>query len=133
MILGINPSANLSIQEDTNPSVHQRLLMIQKAQADAQQSLSKYIKHYTSKRTLSPGDKVMLDAHNLKIKTPSRKLSPRRYGPFKVLKQISLVAYLLQSWTPFYFPPFSTHFIHTLGHSFPTRSLTHHSDHHPIT
>jgi len=31
LILGINPSANLSIQEDTNPSAHQRLLMIQKA------------------------------------------------------------------------------------------------------
>ena len=70
--------------------------MIQKAQADAQQSLSKRIKHYTPKRTLSPGDKVMLDSRNLKINTPSRKLSPRRYGPFKVLKQISLVAHRIE-------------------------------------
>jgi len=96
LILGINLSANLSIKEDTNPSAHQRLLMIQKAQTDAQQSLSKCIKHYTPKRTLSPGDKVMLDSHNLKVNTPSRKLSPRRYGPFKVLKQISPVAYRIE-------------------------------------
>jgi hypothetical protein len=96
LILGINPSANLSIKEDTNPSAYQRLLMIKKARSDAQQSLSKRIKHYTPKRTLSPGDKVMLDSRNLKVNTPSRKLSPRRYGPFKVLKQISPVAYRIE-------------------------------------
>ena len=62
LILGINLSANLSIKEDTNHSAHQQLLMIQKARIDAQQSLSKHIKHYTPKRTLSPGDKVMLDS-----------------------------------------------------------------------
>ena len=70
--------------------------MIQKARTDAQQSLSKQIKHYTPKRTLSPGNKVMLDSCNLQVNTPSRKLSPRRYGPFKVLKQISLVAYRIE-------------------------------------
>jgi len=38
----------------------------------------------------------MLDSRNLKVNTPSRKLSPRRYGPFKVLKQISLVTYRIE-------------------------------------
>ena len=96
MIFGINPSANLSIQEDTNPSAHQQLLMIDKAQSDAQKSLSKCIKHYTPRRILSPGDKVMLDSCNLQVKSPSRKLSPRRYRPFKVLKQVSPVTYRIE-------------------------------------
>ena len=89
LILEINLSANLSIQEDTDPSAHQQLLMIDNAQSDAQKSLSKHIKHYTPRRTLSLGDKVMLDSCNLTVNTPSRKLSPRQYGPFKVLKQVS--------------------------------------------
>ena len=96
LIFGINPSANLSIQEDTNPSAHQQLLIIDKAQSDAQKSLSKRIKHYIPRRTLSPGNKVMLDSRNLQVKSPSRKLSPRRYGPFKVLKQVSPVAYCIE-------------------------------------
>ena len=70
--------------------------MIDKAQSDAQKSLSKRIKHYTPRRTLSPGDKVILDSHNLQVKSPSRKLSPRRYRPFKVLKQVSPVAYCIE-------------------------------------
>ena len=70
--------------------------MIDKAQSDAQKFLSKHIKHYIPKRTLSPGDKIMLDSHNLKVKTPSRKLSPRWYGPFKVLKQVSPAAYCIE-------------------------------------
>jgi hypothetical protein len=47
------------------------------------------------------GNKVWLDAQNLKIKMPFRKLSPWRYGPFEVLQQISPIAYRVQlpkSW-----------------------------------
>ena len=36
---------------------------------------------------------MWLDVRNLKIRTPSRRLSPRRYESFKVLWKISLVAY----------------------------------------
>ena len=70
--------------------------MIDKAQSDAQKSLSKCIKHYTPRRILSPGNKVMLDSRNLQVKSPSRKLSPRRYGPFKVLKQVSPVTHRIE-------------------------------------
>jgi len=38
----------------------------------------------------------MLDSQNLRVNTLSRKLSPRRYGPFKVLKQVSPVAYCIE-------------------------------------
>ena len=75
--------------------------MIDKAQSDAQKSLSKYIKHYIPRRTLSPGNKVMLDSHNLRVNTPSRKLSPRQYRPFKVLKQVSPVTYHIEQYLPY--------------------------------
>jgi hypothetical protein len=46
-------------------------------------------------------DKVWLDAHNLKLTTPLKKLSSQRYGPFEVLQKISRVIYwikLPQMW-----------------------------------
>ena len=77
LIFGINPSANLSIQDDTIPSAHQRLLIIDKARSDAQKALTKRIKPLLIHRSFNIGDKVMLDARNLKVNTPSKKLSPR--------------------------------------------------------
>lgn len=67
-----------------------------KARSDAQHSLDQCLKHPRNLRTLEVGQQVWLDAQNLRVNTPSKKLSPRRYGPFKVTKQISKVAYQLQ-------------------------------------
>src|SRR5882757_5900865 len=47
-------------------------------------------------KSFDPGDKVWLDARNLCIRTPSRKLSPQRYGPYKVKEQVSPVTYHLK-------------------------------------
>ena len=41
------------------------------------------------------GDKVWLDARNLHLKT-TRKLTPRRLGPFEIIEEISPVVYKLQ-------------------------------------
>ena len=41
------------------------------------------------------GDKVWLDARNLHLKT-TRKLTPRRLGPFEIIKEISPVVYKLR-------------------------------------
>ena len=41
------------------------------------------------------GDKVWLDARNLHLKT-TRKLTPRRLGPFEIIEEISPVVYTLQ-------------------------------------
>ena len=61
----------------------------------AQQALQRRIKVATPPRVFTPGDKVWLDAQHLKLRVPSKKLAPRRYGPFKVLKRISPVTYRL--------------------------------------
>ena len=42
------------------------------------------------------GDKVWLEGKNLKLCYPSKKLAPRREGPFEITQVISPVAYKLQ-------------------------------------
>jgi hypothetical protein len=76
-MIGINPTANISIPDDSIPSAQQRLLELSEARQDAQKSLERWIKPLILPRSFVSGNKVWLDACNLKIKTLSRKLSPR--------------------------------------------------------
>ena len=39
------------------------------------------------------GDQVWIEGTNLKTLYPSAKLGPKRYGPFKILKQLSEAVY----------------------------------------
>ena len=96
LIIGINPTASIRTPEDSVPAAQERLLMLNESQSDAQKALQRHIKPIKPSKTFAPGDKVWLDACNLKIRTPSRKLSPWRYGPFKVLQRISPIAYCIE-------------------------------------
>jgi hypothetical protein len=42
------------------------------------------------------GEQVWLEATHLKIRHQKTKLRPKRYGPFKIIKEISPVAYQLR-------------------------------------
>jgi hypothetical protein len=42
------------------------------------------------------GEQVWLEATHLKIRHQKTKLKPKRYGPFKIIKEISPVAYQLR-------------------------------------
>ena len=96
LITGSTPSAKITSLDDSVPSAQNRLLELAKARIDAQKSLNHRIKNPRNHRTLEVNQQVWLDARNLHVNTPSKKLSPRRYGPFKVIKQISKVAYQLK-------------------------------------
>ena len=47
-------------------------------------------------RLWKSGDKVWLEGRNLKLRYPSKKLAPRREGPFEIVQVISPMAYKLQ-------------------------------------
>jgi len=57
-------------------------------------------KYYDRKATAQPnikvGDLVMLNVKNIRTKRPSKKLSPKLYGPFKVLEKKGRRAYKLE-------------------------------------
>jgi hypothetical protein len=56
----------------------------------------------TPKDQFKKGDCVWLEAKNLTLPYQTRKLAPRRHGPFVITKQVSPVAYQLglpPTWT----------------------------------
>ena len=54
-------------------------------------------KYYNWKRTPAPdyqtGDKVYLDASNIQMTRPSKKLSHQRLGPFPIVRKVGNSAY----------------------------------------
>jgi len=96
LITGVNPTASVTIPEDAVPAALDRLKDLQNSRSDAQKALQRHIKPINPPRTFVTGDKVWLDARNLWVLTPSKKLSPRRYGPFEITQQISQVTYRIK-------------------------------------
>ena len=47
-------------------------------------------------RPYKEGDQVWIEGTNLKTLYPSAKLGPKRYGPFKILKQLSEAVYRVE-------------------------------------
>ena len=62
-----------------------------KARKTLEQTREALKKYYDQRATPQPdidiGDLVMLNAKNIRTKRPTTKLSPRLYGPFKVLEK----------------------------------------------
>lgn len=84
----------------------QRMKAIQtEAKSALEQAATDMAKFYDIHRESSPnygeGDKVWLEGKDIKTSRPSKKLEDKRYGPYKIKKQISPNAYKLQlpkSW-----------------------------------
>jgi len=96
LIHGFNPTASFSIPKDSVPAMQERLQELSKSRSEAQKALQKWIKPVNPSCSFVSEDKVWLDAHNLHIRTPSRKLSNRRIRPYTVQAQLSPVTYRLQ-------------------------------------
>lgn len=101
LIMGINPKGIPSIIE--TPSVHsseQRLRELDQArnEAIAAHKLAQERMKQRIKSTFKPfreGQQVWLDSRNLKLSYPSRKIAPKREGPFKIKRVLSPLTYEL--------------------------------------
>jgi hypothetical protein len=96
LITRINPDASFNVPKDPIPAMQNCLQELIKARQDAQIALQCHIKPLNVPCSFVSEDQVWLDVHNLKIKTPSRKLSPWRYGPYPILEQLSPVTYRIK-------------------------------------
>jgi hypothetical protein len=96
LITGSIPSAKLMPLDDSTPTAEARLKELSRARSDAQLMLEKHTKSNRELRTLQVNQKVWLDARNLKTKVPSKKLAPKRYGPFQITEKVSAVVYRLK-------------------------------------
>jgi len=106
LLIGYTPQIYQPTRKTTMPSLEQRLLLIEEARKATQEAQHKaqesWIKEKPHHSPFPIRSKVWLEGTNLRL--PSNvtpKLSPRRYGPFKVVFQVSKVAYRLKlptSW-----------------------------------
>src|SRR4029077_2249652 len=93
LLIGIKPQVILKHLESPTPAAETRLHLLN----DARQAAQKLLQHVQNRKDnrrlteIKEGDQVWLEARNLII-AGNRKLSPKRYGPFKVLQKISPVA-----------------------------------------
>ena len=107
LIMGYQPQALPDITNKTDlPAVEKRLDELVKARDEAQaahelarQLMKNRIKGKTT--TFEVGDKVWLEARNLRRNVVDPKFTPKREGPFKIKKVLSTLSYQLElpkSW-----------------------------------
>src|SRR5712671_102828 len=99
LILGYTPQAHQPNRDTTVPDIETRMKTIQDAREQAQAALKQaqegMVKE-TKFKEFEIGNKVWLEGRNIKRPYDSPKLSPKRYGPFRVVAKISPVAYKIQ-------------------------------------
>jgi len=101
LLIGYTPQVHQPTRKTTIPSLEEQLLSIEEARKATQEAQHKaqesWIKEHPQFTPFPMGSKVWLEGTNLKLPINIMpKLSPRRYGPFKVVSQISKVAYKLK-------------------------------------
>ncbi len=104
LIMGHIPYAHVRKAHSLAPAIDSRLAQtkvirqaVQQAIMHAQQIMIRATKY----KPFKEGQEVWLEATHLKTMHPTAKLSPRRYGPFKITKKLSYVVYQLhipQHW-----------------------------------
>ena len=103
ILMGYEPTlAPSETPPSNNEMVEQRIQELMKRQAQAIDAINKHAKgNGTIKEQYSIGDQVWLKGKHLKFPHQKTKINLKCYGPFKIIKAISSVAYQLQlpaSW-----------------------------------
>ncbi len=99
LILGYTPKMHQPQRTGNMPETKERLEQILEARRVAQAAITHAQSQYKDSphfQLYSEGDKVWLDARNLKMMHPTFKLAPKRYGPFPITKTISVTTYALK-------------------------------------
>ena len=99
LILGYTPKMHQPQHTGNMPETKERLEQILEARRAAQAATTHAQSQYKDSPHFQPyseGDKVWLDARNLKTTHPTFKLAPKRYGPFPITKRISVTTYALK-------------------------------------
>jgi len=97
--MGFIPRSHQLEHPSTIPRVEWYETKFKKIREQAQSAMKKVQSMYKCKEMFSPyekGDKVWLEAKNLKTMHPTTTLRPLRYGPFQVTNVISDTTYRLQ-------------------------------------
>jgi len=98
--MGFEPQQNCSGLETVNEFTERMRAAIDEAKSAIHKAQDDMKRYYDRRRTLAPvfkpGDKVFLDASDIRTTRPSQKLSHRRLGPFIVERRIRPMAYRLR-------------------------------------
>ena len=101
LLIGYTPSVHQPERKSSIPTLDEQLSDIESARKATQEAQCKvqetWVKDRPRFKPFSIGEQVWLEGTNLKLPANlTNKLSPRRYGPFKVVAVISPVAYKLE-------------------------------------
>jgi len=98
--MGFEPSQAPSGLETVNEFTERMKSATEEAKSAIHKAQEDMTRYYNRKRTpapvYKPGDRVYLDASDIKTTRPSPKLSHRRLGPFEIERQVGPLAYRLK-------------------------------------
>jgi len=98
--MGFEPSQAPSRLETVNEFTERMKSATEESKSAIRKVQEDITRYYNRKRTptpvYKPGDRVYLDASDIKTTRPSPKLSHRRLGPFEIERQVGLLAYCLK-------------------------------------
>jgi hypothetical protein len=96
LLMGFKPQVHVKFLPEDVPTATDRIKLL----ADTRQEVQKLLETLQGRKDarkiteMKEGDQVWLEGRNLALKG-TRKLLPKRYGPFKITKRVGTVAYKL--------------------------------------
>jgi hypothetical protein len=98
--MGFEPNGMRSAMENVNEFRDRIAAGVSEARSALVKAKEEYKRYYDRRRLrapeIKPGDRVWLDASDIKTTRPSEKFSHRRLGPFKVVKSVGPASYKLE-------------------------------------
>jgi len=98
--MGFEPRQDPSSLETVNEFTKRMESATEEAKSAIRKAQEDMTRYYNRRRSLAPvfkpGDRVYLDASDIRTTCPSPKLSHRRLGPFEIERQVGLLAYRLK-------------------------------------